>query len=445
MRTPPTDIDAERAILAEALLYPKFFGAVESLVRAEDFYHPTHRTVFDAMGAVHRRGRPVDVITVADQLRMSGEAPRLEGDVTVLLTDIAGKPGTFGQAERYAEIVRNKATLRRLIELCAEATSRAFEHDDARDLLADVAGRVATLSTGNPSDLTPIGSLVSEMLAEFERRGRAPTNAIPGVRFGLVGLDGLLGCLQPGDHCVVAADVGGGKTALAAQAGLRLTLYDGGSAILFSLEMTKRQLAERAFAHQGMINSRVLRSGRFRGEVLGPEHFQTLHAVAAKLYAAPLFLEDECFLLRDIAAKARAWRAKYPDKRGLVVVDFLQLVRAETARGETRARAVGAIAYGLKELAKQLGVVVISLSQLNRGPVKAKEPPTKHDLKESGDIEASADQIVLIHNPDGEEDADVDLIVDKNRHGQCRTQRAHWIARHFLFADPQRPAHWTED
>jgi replicative DNA helicase len=446
MPAAPQSIESERALLAHFLLYPLEYWEASGAVGAEDFALPAHREIFAAIENVARRQSPIDVFTVADELKAMGTLERVGGEVE--LTAIAADIG--GASESLAGIVREKAKLRRLIALAGEITAGIQQGKTSDEIAAAITEQLVRTETR--SGLVKIGDLVDAVYAEFEKRATPEySETIQGVRFGLTKLDWLLGGLREEEHCVIGADVGGGKTALGLQAALNVTLRDGGSAIVFSLEMSAAQICERAFAHLARVNSRLLRSGRIPAaagraeERLGKQHFADLLDAARKLKPLGLYVETKSLTMRQIHAKARAWRAREAERiekaHGLVVVDFLQLVRSES-RAQSRAVAVGEIAYSCKELAKTLGVPLISLSQFKRKGDDI-EAPNKHDLKESGDIEASADQIVLLHNKRRNDEGEVELvsdgptqiIVDKNRSGECRAVQAYWSAKHFAFCD----------
>ena len=430
MRQLPENLQAERSALGAVLIEPGMWRRIASELTADDFSAPQNREVFEAMGGVVSRGAVVDLVSLEDELSRRQGLERIPGGLGYLVA-CSSSVGSLELIPQAVRLIREKATARRAIAALGDAQAALFSGEQSAEVLETLARQVSALATGSASDLVRLGQVFPEALAEIERRGAAAGTGLPtGVRFGVEELDKLTGGLQPGDQCVIAAETAGGKTVLAVQAALTSVLVDGGTAILFNLEMTRRQLAERALCHLGKINSHLLR----RGEV-DMDGFRKLHDIAARTYEAPIYLEDRAFALRDITSKARAWRARHPAKRGLVVVDFVQLVRAEGVKGEGRVRELGRTAYALKELAKELDVSVITVSQIGRAAAKAGEPPTKLDLKESGDIENSADQIVLLWNPGHIDEGAVTCILDKNRHGMTASFNVGWIARHFAFTD----------
>lgn len=431
----PHSLEAERAVLGGLLLKPSGLAEASLTLVPDDFMVPAHRVIFEAMLMLDRRNKPVDVIELADQLTRQGDINRLEGGEAYFLT-LTGAVPTGENLPHYARIVKEKATLRRLIATSAELGARAGgDFGDFAEFMEDVAAQMSRLVLGQPDKLVPIGEMTEAVMDELERRAAAAklgAQPITGVATGITKLDELTTGFQPGELWVIAAEDGGGKTAFAGQVALRLAM-EGGSALAFQLEMMRRQLAERAFAHRARINGHDMRSGR-----LGLAEWSRLHDAAASLRDAKLYFEDRTFRLGEIVAKARRWRAKHPGEKGLVVVDYIQLARVERQRGDNRAGELRVLAQVLKELAKELGVPVIAVSQFSREGKKA-EVPSRHNLGESGGIENAADGIILIHNPDDYEDGTIDLILDKNRNGPKKTVRARWTAKWFLFTDPDGP------
>lgn len=444
IRELPFNATAERAVLGAALMAPDRFREIRTEIETDDLFMPAHREIWDAMRALGDRGRAPDVISVADELKARGVLTRLEGGEQYLL-DCAGRVEAL-YLENHLRIVREKAQLRRMIFACAEIQSRAFgDVGEVGSFLEEASAQVLRVAAPSQNDeLTTVGDLIDPVVLEFNRRAQRiaegdETASITGVRTGVTKLDLLTGGFQPGNLVVIAGGTSAGKTALAAQAGIGHVIERGGVAMLINLEMTRLELAERAFAHVARVDSSKLRAGR-----QDYDDQQRIKDAARKLVVANLYIEDSAFRTRELANRFRRMRAKHPDARLLGIVDFLQLVRSEQERGLNRAQEIGRIAQYLKELGKELGMPMIVLSQLDRGWVK-QERPTKYNLKESGDIENAADIIILIHNRDQTSDGNVGLWVDKNRNGACKQVVAHWEGRHYLFKDSENPRSYAEE
>ena len=444
VREPPHNLTAERAVLGAVLIDPNRFTEIRSELATDDFFLPAHREVWDAMRALSERGRAPDVVSLADELKARGMLPRLENGEAYL-----GVLANVAEAiflENHLRIVQERAHLRRVIMACSEVASRAYGDvgdvgeflDEANAHLSRVTSSVAT------NDLVTVGDLIDPIMLEFRRRSeRAAAGdemaSVTGARTGVTKLDLLTGGFQPGNLVIVAAGTSAGKTALAAQTAILNALDGDGVSLLINLEMTRLELAERAFAHVGNVDSATLRAGK-----QDLEDQQRLRDAAKKLVVARVYVEDSAYRMRELSARFRRLRAKHPTERILGVVDFLQLVRGETERGMNRAQEIGRIAQGLKALGKELGMAMVVLSQLDRGWVK-QERPTKYNLKESGDIENAADIIILIHNRDGTSDGNVGLWVDKNRNGACKLVISHWRGRFYSFSDSEYEHEYTEE
>lgn len=432
MREPPKNLDAEKAVLGAVLIQPRAFADVASALTVEDFFLPAHREVFEAMRALDRRQLPIDVLSVEDELKSRTAIGGLPGG-PIYLVEMAKNVPLAENIGYYTAIVRDKSVLRRLISVCSEATARAYQDQDSGEVVDTLSRDLAGLVVRSGNDLVRLGSVAGDLMAEFERRKRLGANAaITGVRTGLNKLDQLTLGFQPEQLVVVAADTSGGKTAFAMQSVFNHVFDQRGTSLVCNLEMSVRELGERAFAHIALVNSHRLKIGE-----LDDAAFARLTLAGTKIVDANIFVEDQISSLREMVAKARAWRTRHPDTPGLLVVDFLQLVRSEAKKSDNRARELGLVAQELKALAKQLKIATILVSQINRNPATAHRAPNKHDIKESGDIENAADAILLIHNEQEIDNGPVSILVAKNRSGPShRAVLAKWVARYYRFANP---------
>jgi replicative DNA helicase len=434
VREPPFSAKAERAVIGAALMAPERFREINTEIDTNDLFMPAHIEIWDAMRALNERSRTPDVISVADELKARGVLVRIEGGEQYLLECANCVEALY--LENHIRIVQERAQLRRLILACAEIQSRAYgDVGEVGEFLEAASARVLKVSAPSMrDDLMTVGDLIDPVMLEFKRRRERRESgdemaSVTGVRTGVTKLDLLTGGFQPGNLVVIAGGTSSGKTSLAAQAAIGHVLDASGVAMLINLEMTRLELAERAFAHVARVDSATLRAGAH-----DLEDHQRLKAAARKLVTANLYVEDSSFRVRDLTARFRRLRAKHPEEKLLGIVDFLQLVRGEHDRGLNRAQEVGRIAQYLKELGKELRMPMVVLSQLDRGWVK-QDRPTKYNLKESGDIENAADIIILIHNRDQTSDGNVGLYVDKNRNGRCSLVVSHWSGAHYRFSD----------
>ena len=423
----PQNLEAERCALGSVLISPSKWPLLAASLVADSFFLPAHREIYSAMLLVAATGAPLDEVAIGAELDRRGGA-RLHGE----LLDLASHVPTSENAAHYVAIVDDCHRRRRLIALCAETASRAHGESACGDLLASAASGLSALAMRSDTSLLRAGDLAAPLLEEFEARaasrGKGGTG-IDGVRVGVPLFDETTLGWRGGNLVVIAADPGGGKTALANQAAYTLCMEDNGTALVFNLEMTRAELVERAFVRLARINSQRLK----RGDI---EHgnWAQLQRTGARLVAASMYVEDRLFTLAEIVARTREWRAKHPDARGMVAVDYLQLMRSTNDR-ENRAREIGRWCGTLKELAKELNVTCVIVSQLNRAAHQAGQKPTMRNLRDSGEIEQAADCIVLLHNESGSDDGTVDAIIEKNRSGPRRIVPMHWTARYYEFSE----------
>jgi len=433
---PPHDIEAEKSALGSVFIKAAALDDLADLA-TDDFFLPTHREIIDAVRAVAKRGRAVDPIVVADELRASGMLGRLDGGASYLTELYNGVP-TAENARHYAKIIHEKATLRRLLTFGAEVQAAARgEGGDLAGLLGEVRRKLAVIDAGaRLGDLTQFKDISEDVLAEIERREmrfKTTGSVVSGIaRFWVDDLDTVMGGIQIGDLGIIAAETSGGKTALAMQPIYGVVL-SGGTGMVINLEMPKRQLAERAIVHAAKINSHLIRTGQTAGL------WDTINQAADRLCASKLFIEDDATTMPQICAKARQWRARNPEESALLVVDFAQLIRGAADRGLSRAQQVGMYGQELKSLAKELRIAIILVSQINREGVKKSGRPSMFDLKESGDLENAADWIVIIHNQTAEPTGDdpVKFYLDKLRNGQKAQREGWWTGRWYMFTDHQ--------
>lgn len=437
IREAPHDLAAERSALGSMFIKPAALQDLADLA-TDDFFLPAHREILDASRSIAKRGEPIDPVTVAAELRVRDKLKTLEGGA-VYLTEIHNETPTAENARHYARIVHEKATLRRLQALAGEVMSAVNgDFGNVAELLGDVRRKLAVIDAGaRLGTLTSFRDIADDVLKEIERRQirfKETGDVVSGIaRFGVRGLDTAMSGIQIADLGIIAGETSSGKTVLAMQAIFDCVLR-GGTGMAINLEMPKRQIGERALAHVARVNSHLLRTGQ---QV--PGIWDDLNAAAEKLIAAKLFIEDDATTLPQICAKARQWRALNPDERAVLVVDFAQLIRGASERGLSRAQQVGIYGQELKQLAKELRIAVILVSQINREGVKKSTRPSMFDLKESGDLENAADWIVIIHNQSAEPTGDdpVKFYLDKNRNG-AKAQREGWLTgRHYLFTDNQ--------
>lgn len=424
---PDTRLD-EQKVIGTMLAHPWSWDKAASLEPA-DFMNPNHGRIWQAISEIKGGSQDVHEMSVADHMRADGSLKKLEGGAEYFQVCLSHQ-GMPWNIERDAEAIRANGLRWRLLLALNDASSRARDKDnDPLEVIGELRATLGRLTSvvGGPIPAS-IGIPAAMRAIEDRVKARADGKRILGARTGVAALDEHVGGLQDGWLVVIAAETGGGKTALAMQTALEVVLR-GGTALACNLEMESRELFERALSNRGDTNSNGIRIG-----VITQQDWDNLEPAAAALGATRLYVEDAATTMAKVSATARRWRGHHTDIPGLLVVDFLQLIRSERDRGTTRAQEVGQFAQEFKALAKELRVPVILVSQLNRAGVKSGQQPSRLDLKESGDIENAADLILLPWNKSATGgDGEVVIIVDKFRNGQRRPISANWTGSRYKF------------
>jgi len=438
-RLPPHNLDAEKSVLGAVFIKPAAFDEVATTLDVDDFFLPVHREIFEAMVALDKRRQPLDVIAVADELKTRGMLGRLEGGESYLLA-LANAVPTAENIFHYARLVREKATLRRLIAACAEVQSSAYgDFGEFEAFLDEAETKIFKVAQQNRRETySATADLMEETLHNLEVR-TAERKAVTGVPTGFTRLDDLTAGLQRENLIIVAARPGGGKTSWAVNVATHAALQHKIPVLIFSLEMSKFELMERMLAGEARIDSSRIK----RGFLEYADWKNKIHPASGRLAAAPILIDDSSAItIMEIRAKARRFRSdtRYfppppvpaeghapPPPLGLIVVDYLQLCRGGASRKEdNRQQEIAEISRGLKALAKDLKIPIIAISQLNREVEKREGKPKLSDLRESGSLEQDADLVLFIHRedmaggdtPDGASPTAIaEIIIGKHRNG----------------------------
>ncbi|MCC7440642.1 MAG: replicative DNA helicase [Bdellovibrionales bacterium] len=438
-RVPPHEIEAERAVLGAILVHNDTYDRVRELgLTPEDFYTDSHRKIFEVYGALAEKGQPIDLVTVTSSLRDRAWFDEIGGTGT--LTGIFDEAFAVGNVTEYAKRVRDKALIRRLVDACSTIITDAYEGVPEIESFVDEAERKVFEVSGDKSQksFADMRSVLMGNMATIEELALKKQD-VTGLATGFKEFDRLTTGLHGGQTIVVAARPGMGKTSWFLSALQHAAIDSGKVVALFSLEMSKEEMGFRMLSGLARIDSRNLKVGR-----LADQDWHRLADAADKLSKARIFIDDSGALsIMDIRARCR--RLKTTEKRlDLVVVDYLQLMRGSKAsqKGDSsREREISEISRGLKQLAKELKVPIIALSQLNRGVESRQDKrPTLSDLRESGAIEQDADIVTFIHredyyNKDTEEKGIAEFIIAKNRSGETATVRLGWQGRYTLFVN----------
>ncbi|TDQ05215.1 replicative DNA helicase [Labedaea rhizosphaerae] len=420
-RQPPQDLGAEQSVLGGMMLSKDAIADVVEVLRPGDFYRPAHQSVYDCVLDLYGRGEPADPITVAAELERRGELRRV-GGAPYLHTLIATVP-TAANASYYAEIVAEKAILRRLVEAGTRIVQLGYqgaEGSDVNEVVDRAQSSIYEVTERRMSeDYVSLEELLQPTMDEIDAIASRGGSSL-GVPTGFADLDEVTNGLHPGQMIIIAARPGVGKSTLGLDFARSCSIKHGLSSVIFSLEMSRTEIVMRMLSAEAKIRLADMRGGR-----MTDDDWTRLARRMSEISEAPLFIDDSPNMtMMEIRAKAR--RLKQRNDLKLIVVDYLQLM-SSGKRVESRQQEVSEFSRALKLLAKELEVPVIAISQLNRGPEQRSDKrPMLADLRESGSLEQDADMVMLIHRPDAWERDDprageADLILAKHRAGPQAT------------------------
>ncbi|HRP28092.1 MAG TPA: replicative DNA helicase [Burkholderiaceae bacterium] len=427
LRIPPQSIEAEQSVLGGLLLDNSAWDRAADLLTDSDFYRFEHRLIYAAIGSLVNATKPADVITVFEQLQTLGKADDCGG--LVYLNALAQSVPSAANLRRYAEIVRERAILRKLIAASDEIATTAFNPQGRQvaQILDEAEGMIFKIGEEGSRARQGLQSMDQLIVALIDRVNELHDNGaeeVTGVRTGFYDLDKYTAGLQPGDLIVLAARPSMGKTAFALNIAEHVAVHEGLPVVVFSMEMGASQLALRMVGSLGRIDQQHLRTGALRDD-----EWTRLTEAVDRLGKVSVFI-DESPALNPSELRARARRqARQCGKLGLIVVDYLQLMSGTTSSNdENRATVIGEISRGLKALAKELQCPVLALSQLNRSVESRNDKrPMMSDLRESGAIEQDADVIMFIYRDEYytkdacKEPGVAEIIIGKQRNGPTGT------------------------
>lgn len=437
LRVPPHSIESEQSVLGGLLLDNAAWDRIADIVHEEDFYRYDHRVVFQHIVKLINNSRPADVITVFEALTNSGKAEEVGG--LSYLNALAQNTPSAANIRRYAEIVRDRGVLRKLITVSDEIAGQAFnpQGKEVKQMLDEAESKIFAIAEEGArgaqgfQEIQPLLTQVIERIDELYNRDNQ--NDVTGVPTGFVDLDRMTSGLQPGDLIIVAGRPSMGKTAFSVNIGENVAIDSGLPVAIFSMEMGGTQLAMRMLGSVGKLDQHRLRTGR-----LNEEDWPKLTHAIQRMNDAQVFI-DETPALNAIELRARSRRlSRQCGKLGLIIIDYLQLMSATTS-GENRATEISEISRSLKGLAKELGCPVIALSQLNRSlEQRPNKRPVMSDLRESGAIEQDADVILFIYrdevyNPDSQDKGTAEIIIGKQRNGPIGSVRLTFLGQYTKF------------
>ena len=439
-RTPPQALEAEKCVLGAMMMSKDAIADVVEILRPTDFYRPAHQLIYDAILDLYSRGEPADPITVSEELTRAGQLERSGGALN--LHTLVNAVPTAANAPYYAEIVAERATLRRLVTAGTRIVQMGYDTasgsteivgtvDDVVDRAQAEIYEVSERRTSE--DYVHIESLLQVTLDEIDKIS-ATGGVGTGIPTGFQQLDEYTNGLHAGQMITVAGRPGSGKSTLALDFSRSAAVKNGKPTVIFSLEMGKLEIMMRLFSAEAGVALQNMRSGH-----MTDQDWTRLARRSSELAEAPLFIDDSPNLtMMEIRAKARRLRQR--NDLQLIVIDYLQLMTSGK-RVESRQQEVSEFSRAMKLLAKELEVPVVALSQLNRGPEqRTDKKPMLSDLRESGSIEQDSDMVILVHRPDlyepeTERAGEADLILAKHRNGPTATVAVAFQGRYSRFAD----------
>ncbi len=439
LRTPPHSVEAEQSVLGGLLLDNSAWDKIGDLIAESDFYRYDHRLIFQHIARLVAAGKPADVVTVFESLQNTAKAEEAGG--LSYLNAVAQNTPSAANIRRYAEIVRDRSVLRKLVTVADDIATTALnpQGKETKQLLDEAESKVFQIAEAGArggqgfQELPKLLTQVVERIDELYHRDNQ--SDVTGVPTGFADLDRMTSGLQEDDLIIVAGRPSMGKTSLALNMAEHVAIDQGLPVAVFSMEMGGTQLATRMLCSVGRLDQQRARNGRLQDE----DWPRLTHAIQ-KMQDAQLYI-DETPALNSMELRARARRlSRQCGKLGLIIVDYLQLMSANSASGgENRATEISEISRSLKSLAKELHCPVIALSQLNRSlEQRPNKRPVMSDLRESGAIEQDADVIIFIYrdevyNPDSQDKGTAEIIIGKQRNGPIGSVRLTFLGQYTKF------------
>lgn len=435
LRTPPSNVAAEKALLGAIILKPDVMHDISVTVYPESFFADKHSNIFKAISAIFSGGDPIDTVSVVTKLKDMNQLDRVGG--AAYITELIETVPAAGNAMYYADQVQNKSTLRNLIHAADDIAEIGYSDPETVDEALDQAEKKIFQATQAPSaqKFRPIGTALSEAWERFEHLTENPQDK-RGVPSGFTALDNVLAGFQKSDLIILAARPSMGKTTFALDLARNASLMHNASVGIFSLEMSDQQLVDRMLAAEAGVDSWKLRTGRLSND----SEFEALQAAMAKLNKAPIHIIDEA-AMNIVKMRSAARRLKNEHGLDMLIVDYLQLMSPTLTKGsDSMVQQITEISRSLKILAKELEIPVIALSQLSRAVEQRGGKPRLSDLRDSGSIEQDADVVMFIHREDkmnrdkeSERPNIAEIMVEKHRNGAVGSCELYFDGQHVRF------------
>ena len=416
-RVPPQNIEAEQALLGSIMLKSDAIHDATDIITPESFYVNKHRVIFRAMLDLMNGGNPIDLLSLANRLKDTGELEQVGGNAH--RAELVGNVPSSANLKYYAEIVQKKSMMRNLIEAASEITEMGYDESQDIEILLDTADKRMGEVTSSPTmrKFIPMKDMMGEAWERFEKL-HSSDGALRGIPTGFPALDSMLAGFQPSDLIILAARPSMGKTALALDIARQTATKYGTPVGIFSLEMSSQQLVDRMLASEAKVNAWKLRTGKLDSD----EDFQKVRDAMERMGKAPIFIDDQP-ATNSMVMRSVARRLKREHGIGLLIVDYLQLMTPTASRAsDSIVQQVTELSRALKTLARELDVPVLALSQLSRAIETRRGKPRLSDLRDSGSIEQDADVVMFIHredkmNEDAETENIAEIMIEKHRNG----------------------------
>jgi replicative DNA helicase len=435
-KIPPQNLEAERSVLGALLIENEAIFKVVDTLRTNHFYKESHRKIFNAILALSKRREPLDLVILTDELLRRKELDEVGG--ASYLSSLVESVPTAANVEYYAKIVREKALLRELISIATEITARGYaDQDEAETLVDEAEKKIFEIAQDRITrGFIPISQILRGSFEIIEKLYQKKDH-ITGVPTGFTKLDQMTAGLQPADLVIIAGRPSMGKTSLCLNIAAHAAIEAKIPVAVFSLEMASEQLVMRLLCSEARVDAHRLRTG-----YLGEKDWKPLTNAAGRLTEAPIFIDDSA-AISPLELRAKARRLMAEQGLGLLIVDYLQLMRSH-GRAENRQQEISEITRSLKALAKELSVPVVALSQLSRAvETRSQEKrPQLSDLRESGAIEQDADVVIFIYRPEMYSDLEekkgvAEIIIGKQRNGPTGTVMLTFLRQYTRFEDAE--------
>ena len=437
-RVMPSSVEAEQSVIGAMLMDREAILSATEILHPEDFYYHQYGVMFEAMAELHNEGRPVDLVTLQDRLKEKNVAPEVYS--IEMVRELLNAVPTSANVKSYAQIVHDKAVLRRLIQTNEQIINECYAGTQSVDeILGDTETKVFNLlKDSNATENVPIRQIALDVLGKIEAAAKNKS-PITGVPSGFIDLDYKTSGFQPSDMILIAARPSMGKTAFVLNIAQHVAFKKNLSVAIFSLEMSKEQLVNRLFAQESRVNSQNLRTGN-----LSDDDWDKLIESVGVIGNSKLMIDDTPGIsISELRSKCRKF--KLEQGLDLVIIDYLQLMTGSKKNQDNRQQEVAEISRSLKALAREMNCPVIALSQLSRAvESRTDKRPMLSDLRESGSIEQDADLVMFIYrdeyyNKDTTDKGITEIIIAKQRNGPVGTVNLVWLAEYLKFTSAELP------